>query len=63
MKKSYMCTVIGSRRREFVLIILFQLCGSKTGLFECNLFWLDQYDAINLHIGRRTSPIILRQPI
>ena len=26
------------------LVILFQLCGSKTGRFESNFFWVGQYD-------------------
>ena len=44
MKKPYMCTIIGSSGWEFVLIILFQLYGSKAGLFESDLFWVGQYD-------------------
>ena len=39
-KKPYMHTIVGSSGRNFVLIILFQLQGSKTGLFESNLFWV-----------------------
>ena len=39
-----MCTITGSFRRDCVLIILFQLHGSKAGLFEGNLFWVGQYD-------------------
>ena len=35
-----MPTIICSSRRGCVLIILFQLYGSKAGLFEDNLFWL-----------------------
>ena len=46
-----MRTIIGSSGRECVLIILFQLYGSKAGRFESNLFWVGQYDP-NLHIGR-----------
>ena len=37
MKKLYMRTIIGSSGRDCVLIILFQLHGSKTGLFEANI--------------------------
>ena len=44
MKKLYIRTIIGSSGRDCALIILFQLYGSKTGLFESNLFWVDQYD-------------------
>ena len=45
MKKPYMCTIIGSSGWEFVLIILFQLYGSKAGLFDSDLFWVGQYDS------------------
>ena len=38
MKKLHMPTIICSSRRGCV--ILFQLYGSKAGLFEDNLFWL-----------------------
>ena len=44
MKKLYMRTIIGSSGMDYVLIILFQLHGSKGGLFESNLFWVGQYD-------------------
>ena len=37
MKKLYMRTIIGSSGRDCVLIILFQLHGFKTGLFEDNI--------------------------
>ena len=70
MKKPYMRTITGSSGRDCVLIILFQLYGSKPGLFESNLFWVGQYDHLrNLRIGRRTSPILIylnaipKQPI
>ena len=39
-----MHTIIGSSERDFVLIILFQIYGFKTGLYENNLFWVGQYD-------------------
>ena len=59
MKKPYMCTIIGSSGWEFVLIILFQLYGSKAGLFESDLFWVGQYapPPPNLHIGK-TNPVL-----
>ena len=44
MKKQYMCTIVGSSGRDCILIILFQLYGTKAGLFEDNLFWVIQYD-------------------
>ena len=53
-----MCTIIGSSVGKSVLIVLFQLYGSKAGRFESNLFWLDQYDPSH-HIGRRTNPILI----
>ena len=43
-----MYTIIGSSGRDCVLIILFQLYGSKAKLFEDNLLWLDQYDHPNV---------------
>ena len=39
-----MRTIIDSSGRECVLVILFQLDGSKPGLFKGNLFWVGQYD-------------------
>ena len=41
MKKHYMHTIIGSSGRDCVFIILFQLHGTKAGLFEDNLLWVD----------------------
>ena len=38
MKKPYMCTIVGSSGIDRVSIILFQLYGSKAGLFEGSLF-------------------------
>ena len=48
MKKLYMHTIIGSSGRDCVLTILFQLYGSKAGLFEGNLFWVGQCDPLKL---------------
>ena len=48
IKKLYMYTIIGSSGRDCVLIILFQLYGSKAKLFDGNLLWLDQYDHPNV---------------
>ena len=39
-----MHTIIGSSRRECVLVILFQLYGSRAELFEGDLFTVGQYD-------------------
>ena len=45
MKKQYMRTITGSSGRDCVLIILFQLYGTKAGIFkEGNLFWVGHYD-------------------
>ena len=44
MKKLYMRTNIGSSERDSVLIILYQLYGSKADLFDGNLLWVSQYD-------------------
>ena len=55
-----MRTILGSPARDHILIVLFQLYGSKAGLFESNLFWVGQYDhPCKLCIGRRTSPILI----
>ena len=54
-----MRTIIGSPGRDCVLIILFQLYGSKAGHFQGNLFWVGQYDSPNNHIGRKTNPILI----
>ena len=35
---------IDSSGRDCVLVALFQLYGSKAGLFEGNLIWMGQYD-------------------
>ena len=45
------------------------LISFRAGFFEGNLFWVSQYDLPDLHIGRKTNPIlrqlntILEQPI
>ena len=57
-KKLYMSSIIGSSGRDFVLIILFQFYGSKDGLSESYLFWVGQCATRNLHIGKRTEPIL-----
>ena len=59
MKKPYMHTIIGSSGRDYALIILFQLYGSKTGLFEGNFFWMGQYYLLNFHVGRKSNPILI----
>ena len=38
--------IICSSGRDCVLIILFQLYGSKAGLFDDSLFWVGQYDSL-----------------
>ena len=40
MKKPYMTTVKGSSGRDCVLIIMFELYGSKSAFFKSNLFWV-----------------------
>ena len=44
MKKLYMCPNVGSSGRDCVLIILFQLYGSKAQLFAGDLCWMGQYE-------------------
>ena len=39
MKKLYIRTIVSSSARDCVLIILFQLYGSKARLFKGDLFW------------------------
>ena len=55
MKKLYIHTIIGYSGWNCVFIILFTLYGSTGGLYKSNLFWLRQYDPLNLHIGRRAK--------
>ena len=45
MKKPYIRKIIGSSRKDSVLITSFQLYGSKAGLLQGNLFWVGQYDS------------------
>ena len=52
MKKLYMCTIIGYSGRDCVLIMLFQLYGSKAGLFQVDLFWVGKK-------RRRTNQILI----
>ena len=68
MKKPYVRTITGSSGRDCVLIIQFQLYGSKVGLFEDGLFWVGQYDSpppplssqpLSHHIGRKTNAILI----
>ena len=50
--------IIVSSGRDWVLIVLFQLHGSRAGLFEGDSFCMGQYDhPPNLHTGRETNPI------
>ena len=58
MKKRYIRTIIRSSGKDCVLIILFQLYGSKAGLFESNLFWVGHFTP-NLHIERTTNAIFI----
>ena len=44
MKKPHMRRIIDSPGRDCVLMILFQLYGSRAGLFEGDFFWVGQYD-------------------
>ena len=43
-EKSGVCAQFKALLEETVLIILFQLYGSKAELFEDNLFWISPYD-------------------
>ena len=43
MKKPYISTIIRSSGKVCVLIILFQLYGSKAGLLDSNLFWVGHF--------------------
>ena len=59
MRKLYVHTIIGSSGGDCVLIILFQIYGSRAALFEVDLFWVGQYDhpPPQPSFGRRTNPI------
>ena len=39
-----MRTIIGSSGGDCVLMIVFQIYGSKAGLFESNFYWVGQCD-------------------
>ena len=58
MKKPYIHTIIHYSGKHCVLIILFQLYGSKAGLSDSNLFWVGHCTP-NLHTGRTTNPIFI----
>ena len=68
MKKPYMHTIMGSSGRYCILIISFQLHGSKTRPLKSHLFWVGQYDPQPSYLTK-TNPIlilidaILKQPI
>ena len=57
LKKPYMCLIIGSSEKDCVLIILFQIYGTKAGLFEGNLFKVGQYDHFPTFILEEELPI------
>ena len=59
MKKLYMRTIIGFSERDWVLIILFQFYGTKAGLFDGDLLQVGQYESLNLHTGRKTTPVLV----
>ena len=46
-----MQTIIGPSRKDCVLIILFQLYGSRAGLFERDLFWEGNFNFCFCRIG------------
>ena len=54
-----MRTIIGSSRRDCVLVILFQLYGSWAGLFEGDSFWVGQYDKLPLPPPSPPLPIFI----
>ena len=58
MKKLYMRTIIGASGKVCVLIILFQLYGSKAGLFGGNLFWVGQHDP-QPSCWKKTNPVLI----
>ena len=60
MKEPYMHTIIGSFRRNCILMILFQFYGTKAGRFKviCSR-WVNMTPPHNRHIGRRTNPILI----
>ena len=45
-ERAYMRVIIGYSGRGCVLIIVFELCGSKARLFQVNLFWMGKYDPL-----------------
>ena len=59
MKKPHMHAIIGSSGSDCVLIILFQLYGSKAGAFWKSFILGGSIWSSNVHIGRRTDPILI----
>ena len=58
MKKRYIRTIIRFSGKDCVLIILFQLFGSKTRLFK-TIYSRWVIVPANLHIGITTNPIFI----
>ena len=65
MKKPSMLTIIGSSGRDSVLMILFQLYGTKAGHFKVICSGGGGGGGVSmtppqiLHIGRRANPILI----
>ena len=61
-----MRTIIGSGR-DCSLIILFHVNASETGLFQGNLFWVGEYDALTFILEEKLIQYyyntIFKQPI
>ena len=58
--KSRTCTIISFSGRDCVLMILFQLYRTNTGLFKVICFgWVNMTPPHNLNIGSRANPILL----
>ena len=59
MKKPYINTITSSFGRDCVLMMLFQLYGTKAGLFKvvCSS-WVNMTPSYNHHIGRRAAPTL-----
>ena len=52
-----MRTIIGSSGRDCVLIIFFQLYGSRAGLFEDDLFWVGHYESPQPSYSRHKNEV------
>ena len=60
LKNLFMHTIIGSSGRDCVLIILFSFMALRLGFLKVIYSgWVNMISTVNLHIGKRTNPLLL----